>query len=156
VFVILDSPCWNLAFPIGFDPLYVMPLGDHMQRGRSCKGGFVDRHTQSVMVPAAEAYEAHAPPHIRAKLDLANVYSRVILQFVDHDVVDAEIGQWISDPGSYRKHATLYTKTVDLCYYKFSPLEPFEDSFLFQDFASNHSHVIYLISHSTIRLKVLQ
>jgi hypothetical protein len=132
----LHSPCWNPfphllllsqrpsiqatslspfpAFPIGFGPLSIMPRGGHRQRGKSRRGGVVDRHTQSVVAPATEAYEAHTPPHIHVELDLAEADARVLHRFFDHDVVDAEIGQWIPDPGSYRERATLYTKTIDL------------------------------------------
>jgi hypothetical protein len=99
---------------LGLDPPAVMPHGGHRKRGRSRRGGVVEHHTHSIVALVVEAYEAHTPPHIRVELDLAEVDARVLRRFIDHAAVDEEIGQWIPDPGSYREHATLYTKTVDL------------------------------------------
>jgi hypothetical protein len=64
--------------------------------------------------PIVEAYEAHTPPHIQVELDIAEDDARVLCLFVDHAIIDEEIGQWIPNYGSYRERATLYTKTFNL------------------------------------------
>jgi hypothetical protein len=82
--------------------------------GHSHRGGLLNHQTQEVVAQTTKAYEAHTPPNVQDELDMAEVDARILHHFIDNETMDVEIGSWIPDPGSYRAHATLYTKTVDL------------------------------------------
>jgi hypothetical protein len=47
-------------------------------------------------------------------LDLTKVDARVLRHFIGNEAVNANIGSWVHDLGSYRARATLYSKVMDL------------------------------------------
>ena len=71
------------------------------------QGQFFGSPNSITVAQATKVYEAHTPPKVQAKLDLAEVDAWVLWHFIDNEVVDDNIGSWIPDLGTYRAQATL-------------------------------------------------
>ena len=81
-------------------------MGDNV-KGVSIEEVVLLSVSRVIVAPTAKAYEAHTALDIRKELNLIKVHVCVLHRFIDHAVVDVEIGQWIPDPGSYRECATF-------------------------------------------------
>jgi hypothetical protein len=101
----------TLTLPSPSPCLVVLNVNTHNR-----KGGSLARQTRMLLNVQQKLVRLYTPPKIQVELDLVEVDARGLQHFIDNEVVDANIGSWVPNPGSYQARATLYSKTMDLCW----------------------------------------
>ena len=79
-----------------------------------CSRGHSGSQIITTIEDSAEAYQAHTPPEIRVKIDLAETNIRVPRHFISNEEVVHPTGWWIPDPGTNRARESQYLNTIDI------------------------------------------